>query len=93
MTFKNLVDFIISDLLQPIILLIVSIAVVSFLWGVSKYVLHGGDEAKRTEGTHIMIYGIIALFVMVSVWGFVTILVNTFFGEVPLPVAIPLISP
>lgn len=91
-TFEEIVDFTIADILQPLIALIVAIAVVGFLWGVSKYILHGGDEAKRTEGTHMMIYGVVVLFIMVSVWGFVTILQQTFFGATPIPTEIPFIT-
>jgi hypothetical protein len=76
--FASLVDFIIITILTPLIYLIVGAAVVYFMWGVSNYILHGGDIEKRKEGYKMMIYGIIAIFVMVSVWGFVRILLNTF---------------
>lgn len=56
---------------------IVAIAVVWFLWSVFQYAI-AGDEEKKAAATKNMIYGIIAIFVMVSVWGLVRILVNTF---------------
>lgn len=50
-----------------------------FLWGVMKYMFKAADDEKqRTEGRNFMIWGIIAIFVMVSVWGFVQILQNSF---------------
>jgi len=76
--FKSFVDFAIGIILTPLISLIVSLAVAYFVWGVSKYILHGGDPEKRKEGYRMMIYGVIAIFVMVSVWGFVNMLINTF---------------
>jgi hypothetical protein len=57
------------------------IAVVTFMTGVIKYVGAGDNEEKRQAGRQVMIYGVITLFVMVSLWGFVNILTNTFFGE------------
>ena len=67
-----------NDILQPLITLIIAIGLVVFLWGIVKYVTAGGDESKAKEGRDLMIYGIIALFVMVSVWGLVNILHETF---------------
>ncbi|OIO33277.1 MAG: hypothetical protein COZ49_04260 [Candidatus Yonathbacteria bacterium CG_4_10_14_3_um_filter_47_65] len=77
-TFKDLVKLFISSILDPLVPLIIGLALVYFLWGVSKYILHGDDEKKREEGRQMMVYGIIGLFVMVSVWGLVNILVGTF---------------
>jgi len=80
MDFADLIDIIITGVINPIIVLIFALALVYFLWGVSRYIWHGGDESKRTEGYQMMIYGVIALFVMVSVWALVAILENTFLG-------------
>ena len=48
------------------------------MWGVLRYVTAGESEDKMKEGKNMMIYGIIALFVMISVFGLVRILLNTF---------------
>lgn len=80
MTFAELVDKVIFSVINPLIVLVSSLALLYFLWGVSKYIIHGGNEEKRAEGYQMMIYGIIALFVMVSVWGLVGVLANTFLG-------------
>lgn len=68
----------VGDLIATVIPLIIGLAVLLFLWGVLKYVTSGGDPEKRTEARNTMIWGIIAIFVMVSVWGLVNILVDTF---------------
>ncbi len=64
--------------LTSIAKLLIGFAVVGFLYGVLQYVFSGGNEEKRTEGIKFMTYGIVGLFVMVSVWGLVTILTGTF---------------
>ena len=56
----------------------IGIALVGFLWGVAKFILAAEDTSKREEGRNLMLYGIIALFVMISIWGLVTILAGTF---------------
>ncbi len=58
---------------------LIGLAVVMFLVGVLKYVKSGDNEEAREAGRGLMIFGIIALFVMVAVWGFVKILFTTFF--------------
>jgi len=67
-----------GSILNAIIPLIIGLAVVIFLFGIIKYITAGSDEEKRDEGRNTMIYGIIAIFVMVSVWGLVGILKGTF---------------
>lgn len=62
-----------------------ALAVVIFLVGVMKYVAGGDNEEKRTQGRDIMWFGIVALFVMVGVWGFVKILAVTFGFDYGLP--------
>jgi hypothetical protein len=36
------------------------------------------DEEKKEKAKSTVIYGVIALFVMISIWGLVNILYNTF---------------
>lgn len=58
--------------------LIFSLALASFVFGVVQYVLNESDEGKREKGKQFMVWGIIALTVMVSVWGLVNMLGSTF---------------
>jgi len=54
--------------------LVIGAAMLFFLYGLMKFVLNSGNEDAKDEGKRIMIWGIIALFVMVSVWGLVRLL-------------------
>lgn len=63
---------------SSIIPLLITVALAAFIYGVLKYVINASDSTKREEGRQFMIWGIIALFVMLSVWGLVNILSNTF---------------
>ena len=67
----------IGGLITSITPIIVALALLYFFWGLAKYVLSAGDEDKKTEGRNVMIWGIIALFVMVSVWGLVQVVAST----------------
>ena len=50
-----------------------ALALVYFFYGLGSYVM-GVDDKKKAEAKTTIIYGIIVLFVMSSVWGLVNIL-------------------
>lgn len=86
-TIKNIGDIIckIGELLNAIVPVLVALGLVYFIWGVVKYVIADGEEAK-TKGKDQMIYGIIGFAVIVGLWGLVNILVTTFgLGGVTFP--------
>jgi hypothetical protein len=59
--------------------LVFAIAFIVFIWGVFSYFILGADdETKRETGRTYIIYGLIGFFVMLSVWGLVNVLTNTF---------------
>jgi zinc transporter ZupT len=70
-----------------VIPLIFALALAMFVWGVVQYVINSDEEAKKAKGKQFMIWGIIGLAVMVSVWGLVKIVGNTFGIEYAIPQA------
>jgi len=79
MTFSSIVNNIIV-FLGNLILLIIAIAVLIFFYGLWGYVMNSGDETKRKESLQYIIYGVFGIFVMVAVWGLVSLLAG-FIGE------------
>jgi fumarate reductase subunit D len=75
---KGLICFASNFLSKLIIPFMVSLALLMFIYGVLVYVMNASSDDKRKEGSKFMLYGIIGLFVMVSVWGLVNILGSTF---------------
>lgn len=51
--------------------IVVAIALLAFFWGLVKFIFAQGNEEAKGEGKKIMIWGLVALFVMVAVWGLV----------------------
>ena len=75
-TFLGFITCIIENSVIP---LIFAVAIVMFIWGaVNFFIINSDEEAKRAQGRQFMIWGIIALTVMVSVWGLVSILGGSF---------------
>ena len=69
-----------KGIVSSLVPLIMSLAVLAFVWGIFKYLTEAADPGKREEGRQFMIWGIVALFVMVSLWAIVGVIKGTFFG-------------
>lgn len=57
---------------------VVTLAFLFFTWGVVKYIWSAGNEDKKAEGKRIMVWGIIALFVITSIVGIITFVSGAF---------------
>ncbi len=78
---------IINSVLVP---LLFAIAFLVFLFGVADaYIFSRGDPAKTERGHKLILWGIIGFVVMVSLWGLVNVVANTFglagYSAPPLP--------
>jgi hypothetical protein len=51
--------------------IVIGLALLAFFWGLVKFIFAQGNEEAKGEGKKIMLWGIIALFVMIAVWGLV----------------------
>lgn len=65
----------ISNILNLLTPILITVAVLYFFWGLIEYI-RGGTEEKE-KGRSTMVWGIIALFVMVSVFGLIQLVGNT----------------
>ena len=73
-----------ADIINAIVPIVITLALIWFIWGVAQYVT-ADDADKKAAARDRMIYGAIALFVIVSIWGIVGIL-QQFVGIAPTPV-------
>ena len=67
----------ISQILGTLIPVLITVAVVYFIWSVIQFTLSTDEEAKKKAKTGI-IQGLIGLFVIVSFWGVIAIVKSTF---------------
>jgi uncharacterized membrane-anchored protein len=81
-------------ILDILTVLVVGIALLVFFWGLVRFIFRiGGDEKAIEEGRKLMIWGVIALFVMMSVWGLTNFIYrNLIPGESLLAPPIPLLQ-
>ena len=61
-------------ILDAAIPVVVGLALVVFLFGVLKLLASAGNEDAQTDGRRFMVYGVVTLFVMISVWGLVGVI-------------------
>jgi hypothetical protein len=60
--------------LDDVVLVLTGLALAFFIWGLVVFIRNSGDEKAKDEGKQKMIWGIIALFFIISVWGLVALL-------------------
>ncbi len=82
---------VIKNAINVVLPIIISLGVLYFVWGVFQYV-RTDDSSKQAEARSYIIWSIIFITVMVSVWGLVNIITTTFNLDsktVPPPPPIP----
>ncbi|MDE2058094.1 MAG: hypothetical protein KGI78_04625, partial [Patescibacteria group bacterium] len=77
MDFKTLVTSLVGILNAYIVPAIFALIVLAFVWGAAKYFIIEGDEGAREHGRQLVLWGVIAIVVLVSLWGIVNILLST----------------
>jgi hypothetical protein len=78
-TFPGILNYFTCIIAQSVIPALFAVAMVTFIWGSIKFfIIEADEEAKREQGKQFMLWGIIALAVMISVWGLVGVLADTF---------------
>ncbi len=82
MTFAQFVgggsEGVIGVLNTVVVPVIIAFAFASFVYGiVSYFFINGDNDTKREEGRQFILWGVIGLVVIFSVWGFVGILLST----------------
>ena len=80
-TLTSLINFFTCTLMNAVVPLLMALSVVGFVYGIIQYFLNPDNEEKRKAGKSFMLWGLVALFVIVSIWGLVGILSNTFLGS------------
>jgi hypothetical protein len=79
--FAGVVDPIISNIVNPLIMLMFAVAIIIFVWGVVEMIMKGDDSSARSQGQSHMLYGVIGMAIMLSAWGIVYFISNTISGR------------
>lgn len=78
-TFSDIVNNL-AAIVHALVIFLIACSIAYFLYGIAQYILKYGDQGARAQSITIMIHGLIAIFVMLAVWG-LTELVLGIIGE------------
>lgn len=65
-------------ILNPLIVLMFSLALVVFIAGILQMIANSESEEARETGKRNIVYGIIGMVIMISVYGIIRFIINTF---------------
>ncbi len=81
-TIQSIIQVILSSLLDPLVLILIGLAIIIFAYGLFNYLKSGmGDTTELKSAKSLMFWGVVIIFSMLSVWGLVLIFQNVFFGD------------
>ena len=78
MTIAQFLDKINLYILNPLILLAFFIAFLVFFWGVITFIASQTTDTGREEGKRKIFWGLFGMFIMVSAYGLINLILNTF---------------
>lgn len=81
MTLEDFLSNLYEVVIEPGLLLLFGIAFVVFIWGIVKFIQNADDAGGRDEGKQSIIWGIIGMVIMVSVYGIINITYGTLGGS------------
>lgn len=63
--------------LNPAVKLLFAVAVLYFIYGVFVFIKNSGESTGRIEGRNHILWSTVGLFIMISVWGIISIIQST----------------
>lgn len=71
-------SLLVSIINNTVVFLIFALAIIFFMYHIAKYIYAGNDEGQRTESRQYILYGIIVLTIMFSIYGVIGLVAATF---------------
>jgi ABC-type phosphate transport system permease subunit len=65
-------------ILNPLITLFFWIAIIVFFWGIFQFISSETVDASREEGKRKIFWGLFGVFVMISAYGLISLILGTF---------------
>lgn len=79
--FKGFVALI-TNFIGVLVILVFTLTFIAFIWGLIKgWIINVGDAEGIQSGKNVVVVGVIALTIMVSIWGILAMLKLSLFGN------------
>ncbi len=79
--FKEVLNTLLTEAVWPFVGFLFVVAIAYFIYGLIEFVSGADNEEKRTVGKRHLVWGIVGLFIMFSVWGIIQIILS-FIGSI-----------
>lgn len=82
-TLLRFIDNIVEFIINPLIGLLFALALAFFVWGAAQLILKSDEASERKKYQNALMWGLIGMFVMASVFGILEVVLNTFDVDLP----------
>lgn len=65
-------------ILNPLILLVFAVALLVFFWGIFQFIATQTTDKGRSDGKKKIFWGLFGMFVMISAYGLIRLILGTF---------------
>ncbi len=83
MTVDQLLARIYDSILEPLLFALFGVAVIIFIWGVIEFIRNSDSDDGREKGRNNIIWGMVGMVIMVSVFGIINIIIGTIGADKP----------
>jgi hypothetical protein len=71
-----------TDIGLSVIPFLGAVAFLVFVWGVARFIKSAGSEKEIKDSKNLIVWGVIGLFILVTIWGIISFMKNEFsFGK------------
>ena len=78
MDISEFLDKINEFILNPLIILAFAVAMIVFFWGIFQFIGSQTADAGREEGKRKIFWGLFGMFIMISAYGIIFLILGTF---------------
>lgn len=79
---QNLVNGIVREIINPLIAILFTAAVVVFFWGLIQFI-RSNDADGKSSGKEHMIWGVVGIFIMLSAYAILKLFTSSFGISLP----------
>lgn len=83
MTLDKLLASIYDAILEPLLFVVFGLAFIMFVWGIVEFVRDSESDDGRKKGKANMLWGVVGMVIMVSVFGIINIIIGTIGADNP----------
>ena len=69
---------IVTQIVNPLILLLTAVAVIVFAWGLFEFVWRAGDDKAREDGRRAILWGLVGFVIIFGAYGIINLALGTF---------------